>query len=61
MNLVFSKTVRFSAKEKLYFDKLKEIRINPNQFIRLAFREKINKDYKEIERKIKEEKVKLPF
>ena len=47
-----NKTITFTEKEWLYFQKLKSIGVNPNQFIRLAFREKINKEYKTIEKEI---------
>jgi hypothetical protein len=56
-------TIRFSEKEILYFNKLKEIGFNPSHFVRLAFREKINREYKTIEKQIKEkkERVYCPF
>ena len=43
------KTLRLTGKELFYFERLKSIGINPSQYFRLAFQEKINKDYKEIE------------
>lgn len=57
------KTLRLTDKEIFYFERLKAIGINPSQYFRLAFREKINKDYKEIEKEYKKTLVKeeCPF
>lgn len=57
------KTIRLTEKEIYYFERLKAIDINPSQYFRLAFREKINKDYKEIEREYEKTlvKVECPF
>jgi len=57
------KTLRLSDKELFYFERLKSIGINPSQYFRLAFQEKINKDYKSIEVSYKKtlEKFKVPF
>lgn len=60
--LIKSKSIKFSKKEFEYFAKLKSIGINPNHFIKVAFREKINKEYKEIEKQIENKnKIILPF
>ena len=62
IQLIKSKSIKFSEKEFEYFAKLKSIGINPNHFLRVAFREKINREYKEIEKRIENKnKVTLPF
>ena len=52
-------TVRFSEKQVLTLDKLKEYDVNVSKFIRIAIREKIQRDWKGI--KEKKERVRLPF
>jgi hypothetical protein len=60
--LTKSQTIRFTEKEAFYFAKLKSIGFNPNHFIRLAFREKINREYKNINNEFEKlNKIKLPF
>ena len=52
-------TIRFSEKQAESLQKLKDYDVNVSQFIRIAIREKIAKDWKSI--KEKKERVKLPF
>ena len=52
-------TIRFSEKQAESLQKLKDYDVNVSQFIRIAIREKIAKDWKQI--KEKKERVKLPF
>lgn len=55
-------TVSFSKKEMIYREKLKKIGINPNTYLRVLFRDAINKDYKKIEREAKRlTEFKMPF
>jgi hypothetical protein len=55
-------TVSFSEKEMIYREKLKKIGINPNTYLRVLFRDAINKDYKKIEREAKRlTEFKIPF
>ncbi len=55
-------TVSFSEKEMIYREKLKKIGINPNTYLRVLFRDAINKDYKKIEREAKRlTELKIPF
>jgi hypothetical protein len=55
-------TVSFSEKEMIYREKLKKIGINPNTYLRVLFRDAINKDYKKIEREAKRlTEFKTPF
>lgn len=53
------KTFRFTKQQISAFDELEKCDVNVSQFVRLAIKEKIKRDYK----KIKEEKVKfkMPF
>ena len=54
--------IRFSQEDVEFMAELRRLNINPHQVIRLAFREKINREYKEIEKQIeKKNKVILPF
>ena len=57
------KTIRLTEKELFYCDKLNAIGVNPSHYMRLAFRERINKDYKDIERQYQKTlvKIKVPF
>ena len=57
------KTIRLTEKELFYCDKLKAIGVNPSHYMRLAFRERINKDYKDIEMQYQKTlvKIKVPF
>ena len=52
-------TIRFTEKQAESLQKLKDYDVNVSQFIRIAIREKIAKDWKAI--KEKKERVKLPF
>lgn len=52
-------TIRFSDKQAESLQKLKEYNVNISQFIRLAIKEKIIRDWKQI--KEQKEKIKLPF
>jgi len=52
-------TIRFSHKQADSLEKLKEYNVNISKFIRLAIKEKIQRDWKNIkERKIN---IKTPF
>jgi hypothetical protein len=54
-----TKQIRLSESELHYCDVLKNVyKINPSQFIRLAFREKLKRDIPKIR---ENNKVKLPF
>lgn len=37
-------TIRFSKKDVELMNELKKLRINPDEFIRIAFREKVKRD-----------------
>jgi post-segregation antitoxin (ccd killing protein) len=52
-------TLRFSKSQAETLNKLKEYDVNISQFIRLAIKEKINRDWKSI--KERKEKGKAPF
>jgi post-segregation antitoxin (ccd killing protein) len=52
-------TLRFSKSQAETLNKLKEYDVNISQFIRLAIKEKINRDWKSI--KERKENVKTPF
>ena len=52
-------TIRFTKNQVLSLKKLKKYDVDVSNFIRIAIREKIAKDWKEI--KEKKERVKLPF
>jgi hypothetical protein len=54
-----TKQIRLSESELHYCDVLKNVyKINPSQFIRMAFREKLKRDIPKIR---ENNKVKLPF
>lgn len=57
--LTKSKTIRFSEKQMNSLNILENYGINVNHFIRLAVKEKLQKDWKSI--KEKKEKIILPF
>ena len=52
-------TIRFTKNQVLSLKKLKKYDVDVSNFIRIAIREKIAKDWKQI--KEKKERVKLPF
>ena len=52
-------TIRFTEKQVESLEKLKECDVNISNFIRIAIREKIQRDWKNI--KEKKERCKLPF
>ena len=52
-------TIRFTKNQVLSLKKLKKYDVDVSNFIRIAIREKIAKDWKEI--KEKKERVKIPF
>ena len=56
---VVSQVVMISEKQSESLDILKKYDVNISNFIRIAIREKIKRDWKNI--KEKKEKVKLPF
>ena len=57
--LTKSKTIRFTEQKINSLNILQNYGVNVNQFIRLAIKEKLQKDWKEI-KEIKE-KIKYPF
>jgi len=57
--LTKSKTIRFTEPQMNSLNILQNYGVNINQFIRLAVKEKLQKDWKEI--KEKKEKIKYPF
>jgi hypothetical protein len=57
--LTKSKTIRFSEIQINSLNILQNYGVNINQFVRLAIKEKLQKDWKEI--KEKKEKIKYPF
>jgi hypothetical protein len=57
--LTKSKTIRFTKQQINSLNILQNYGVNVNQFIRLAIKEKLQKDWKEI-KEIKE-KIKYPF
>jgi hypothetical protein len=59
MQLTKSKTIRFSEVQMNSLNVLENYGVNVNQFIRLAVKEKLQKDWKTI--KEKKEKIICPF
>ncbi len=57
--LTKSKTIRFTETQMNSLNILESYGVNVNQFIRLAIKEKLQKDWKSI--KEKKEKIKYPF
>jgi len=57
--LTKSKTIRFTETQMNSLNILQNYGVNINQFVRLAVKEKLQKDWKEI--KEKKEKIKYPF
>ena len=57
--LTKSKTIRFTEPQINSLNILQNYGVNINQFIRLAIKDKLQKDWKEI--KEKKEKIKYPF
>jgi hypothetical protein len=57
--LTKSKTIRFTEPQMNSLNILQNYGVNINQFIRLAIKEKLQKDWKLI--KEKKEKIKYPF
>lgn len=52
-------TLKISKNQKLTLEKLKFRRVKVSEFIRIAIKEKIERDYQEL--KIKEPIIKCPF
>ena len=52
-------TIRFSEKQVESLDKLKNYNVNISKFIRLAIKEKIQRDWKKI--KESKNKINIPF
>jgi len=52
-------TLKISKTQKMTLEKLKFRRVKVSEFIRVAIKEKIERDYQEL--KIKEQKIKIPF
>lgn len=52
-------TLKISKTQKMTLEKLKARRVKVSEFIRIAIKEKIERDYQEL--KIKEPKIKCPF
>lgn len=59
MQLTKSKTIRFSETQMNSLSILESYGVNVNQFIRVAVKDKLQRDWKTI--KENKEKVKLPF
>lgn len=59
MNLIITKSIRFTKQQMETFEQLEKYDVNISKFIRLAISEKIKRDWKSI--KEKKERVKLPF
>jgi len=57
--LTKNKTIRFTETQKKAFETLENYGVNVNHFIRLAVKEKLQRDWKQI--KEQKEKIKLPF
>lgn len=57
--LTKSKTIRFTETQMNSLSKLESYGVNINQFIRLAVKEKLQKDWKTIREK--KEKINYPF
>lgn len=57
--LTVIKTIRFTGKQAESLQKLSDYDVNVSQFIRVAIKEKISRDWKSI--KEKKEIIKLPF
>ena len=55
----YKKQIGFTEKQHEALRKIEEYGVNVNQFIRQAIKEKINRDWKQIQEK--KERVKLPF
>jgi hypothetical protein len=56
---IYKKQIGFTLKQKESLIKLEQYNVNVNEFIRIAIREKIQRDWKTI--KENKEKIKLPF
>jgi hypothetical protein len=52
-------TLKISKTQKMTLEKLKIRRVKVSDFIRIAIKEKIERDYSEL--KVKEPKIKIPF
>jgi hypothetical protein len=48
LQLTYKKVISFTEQQKKSLKKLEEYDVNVNEFIRIAVREKIQKDWKEI-------------
>jgi hypothetical protein len=59
IQLSYKKLISFTEKQKEAFIQLEKYDVNVNEFIRIAVREKIQRDWKMI--KEKKERVKMPF
>lgn len=59
LQYTYKKQVGFTEKQHKSLVKLEEYGVNINQFIRIAIKEKIKRDWKTI--KEEKEKIKLPF
>ena len=57
--LTYKKLLSFTNKQKKAFEILEKHKVNVNEFIRIAVREKIGRDWKQI--KENKQRVKLPF
>jgi hypothetical protein len=58
-NFEYKKVISFTKSQKQSLETLKNYDVNVNEFIRIAVREKIQRDWKSI--KEKKEKVYCPF
>ena len=59
LQYTYKKQIGFTEKQHKSLQKLEDYGVNVNQFIRLAIREKINRDWKSI--KEEKERIRLPF
>ena len=58
MKLTKIKTIRFSEEDTILMDKLRSIKIKPDDYIRTAFRSKIKQ---ELQHLIEQEEIDYPF
>lgn len=59
IQLVYKKQISLTLQQKESLKTLEKYGVNVNEFIRIAIREKLNRDWKMI--KERKEKIKLPF
>ena len=59
IQLVYKKQIGFTLQQKESLKTLEKYDVNVNEFIRIAIREKLHRDWRMI--KERKEKIKLPF